>query len=121
MTTHGRVPWSPVFVVVCFEILASTSVCARIIWSWTIDNLENMLQGIILMHTTPGTCLLYSPGAMCISNTSWSIICFRPFFHFIIMVQDHMVLEHMVNIMSDYYREPYFRTTEQRTTERSLN
>ena len=46
---------------------------SRTIWSWTINNLRefsksNMLQDHVGMHTTPGACLLYAPGAVCISN-----------------------------------------------------
>ena len=48
------------------------------------------------MHTAPGTCLLYAPGARCVFQIwSWSIFDLE-YSSRLLMVQDHMVQEQMI-------------------------
>ena len=51
------------------------------------------------MHTAPGACLLYASGAVCTSNMVLEHIQFRIFFK-IIMVHEHMVLDHESRLKS---------------------
>ena len=74
--------------------------CSRTILSWTLIISKNILsricsRSIIWMHTASGAYLLYAPRAVCILIWSWSIFDLK-YSSRLLMVQVHMVLEHMV-------------------------
>ena len=55
------------------------------------------------MHTAPGACLLYAPGAACFSNMVLEHILLK-YSSRLLMVQDHKVL--MVNMVLDHKSRP---------------